>query len=354
MNKTMIAALVLGATSLPAAAQSAGGVTLYGLIDTTIRYSTHENAAGNSNLQMMDGVLTGSRWGLRGTEDLGGGTKAMFILESGFFPDTGGSQQGGRLFGRTAVVGLEGDYGKLYLGRQYTLAHEVLSSYEAMAFANNSIVGYQGGNYTGLRYDNTVKYIKSFGGLQLAGAWTFGEAAGSFSKSSAGAGSIVYSMGAAEVGAVYQVTRDVSSAFFGAVPAAQASKQTVWGFGGKLDTSIATWYLGYTNSRLDVADYKNQAAYVGAKVPISGALSFIGTVQYDWMKHLDASGKRLTTAGMLDYAFSKRTDVYAEVDYTRLQGAWIALNSAAAFNNSGNTYGNNSRLGVMLGVRHKF
>ncbi|WP_163068804.1 porin, partial [Acinetobacter baumannii] len=68
---------------------------------------------------------------------LGGGTKAMFILESGFFPDTGGSQQGGRLFGRTAVVGLEGDYGKLYLGRQYTLAHEVLSSYEAMAFANN-------------------------------------------------------------------------------------------------------------------------------------------------------------------------------------------------------------------------
>jgi predicted porin len=223
-----------------------------------------------------------------------------------------------------------------------------------MAFANNSIVGYQGGNYTGLRYDNTVKYIKSFGGLQLAGAWTFGEAAGSFSKSSAGAGSIVYSMGSAEVGAVYQVTRDVSSAFFGAVPAALASKQTVWGFGGKLDTSIATWYLGYTNSRLDVADYKNQAAYVGAKVPISGALSFIGTVQYDWMKHLDSSGKRLTTAGMLDYAFSKRTDVYAEVDYTHLQGSWVALDSATAFNNSGNLYGNNSRLGVMLGVRHKF
>lgn len=354
MNKTIITALVLGAASLPAAAQTSGGVTLYGLIDTTIRYSTHENAAGNHNLQMTDGVLTGSRWGLRGTEDLGGGTKALFILESGFSPDTGTSQQGGRLFGRTAVVGLEGNYGKLYLGRQYTLAHEVLSSYEAMAFANNSIVGYQGGNYTGLRYDNTVKYIKSFGGLQLAGAWTFGEAAGSFSKSSAGAGSIVYSMGPAEVGAVYQVTRDVSSAFFGAVPAALASKQTVWGFGGKLDTAIATWYLGYTNNRLDVADYKNQVAYVGAKVPLSGALSFIGTVQYDWMRHLDTSGKRLTTAGMLDYAFSKRTDVYAEVDYTHLQGAWVALNSAPTFVNSGNTYGNNARLGVMLGVRHKF
>ena len=76
--------------------------------------------------------------------------------------------------------------------------------------------------------------------------------------------------------------------------------------------------------------------------------------QFTYAADFDASGKRLTSAGMLDYAFSKRTDVYAEVDYTRLQGAWIALNSAAAFNNSGNTYGNNSRLGVMLGVRHKF
>ena len=354
MNKAMMVALGLAASSLPAAAQTSGSVTLYGLIDTAIRYSTHENAAGNRNLQLTDGAITGNRWGLRGTEDLGGGTKTMFILESGFSGDTGASLQGGRLFGRTAVVGLEGGYGKLYLGRQYTLVHEVLSTYEAMAFANNAIVGYQGGNYTGLRYDNTVKYIKSFGGLQLAGAWSFGEAVGSFNKGSAGAGSIVYSTESAEVGAVYQVTRDVSSAFFGAVPAALASKQTVWGFGGRFDTAIATWYLGYTNSRLDVANYRNQVAYVGAKVPIAGALSFIGTVQYDWMRHLGTSGKRLTSAGVLDYAFSKRTDVYAELDYTHLQGAWIALNSGAAFNNSGNTYGNNARLGVMLGVRHKF
>lgn len=165
MHKRFIALLALGAGSVPAVAQTSGGVTLYGLLDTTIRYSTNEDAAGHSRTQMTDGVLTGSRWGIRGTEDIGGGNKAWFILESGFSPDTGTSQQGGRLFGRTAVVGFDGPYGKLALGRQYTLAHEVLSSYEAMAFANNSIVGYQGGNYTGLRYDNTLKYIKSFDGL---------------------------------------------------------------------------------------------------------------------------------------------------------------------------------------------
>lgn len=57
---------------------------------------------------------------------------------------------------------------------------------------------------------------------------------------------------------------------------------------------------------------------------------------------------------MLDYNFSKRTDVYVEVDYTHLQGQWIALNSSPTFANSGNTYGNSSRIGVMAGVRHKF
>lgn len=337
MQKHLIALLALGASSLPAFAQSSGGVTLYGLLDTTIRYSTHEDAAGHGRVQMTDGVLTGSRWGLRGAEDLGGGNKAWFILESGFNPEVGTSQQGGRLFGRTAVVGLDGDYGKLALGRQYTLAHEVLSSYEAMAFANNSIVGYQGGNYTGLRYDNTLKYIKAFGGLQVAAAYTFGEVAGSIKNSSAAAGSLVYSAGPLEIGGVYQQTQNVTSAFFGAVPAAQASKQTVWGLGGTWKAARAQYYLGYTNNRLDVADYRSNVGYVGTRFSITEALAFIGTVQYDWLRHAGQGGKRLTTAGMLDYSFSKRTDVYMEVDYTHLQGQWIALNSATTFVNSGNT-----------------
>ncbi|AEI80778.1 porin gram-negative type [Cupriavidus necator N-1] len=354
MQKRMIALLALGAGSLPALAQTSGGVTLYGLLDTTIRYSTHEDAAGHGRTQMTDGVLTGSRWGLRGTEDIGGGNKAWFILESGFAPDTGTSQQGGRLFGRTAVIGLDGGYGKLAIGRQYTLAHEVLSSYEAMAFANNSIVGYQGGNYTGLRYDNTVKYIKSFNGLQVAAAYTFGEVPGSIKSGSAAAGSLVYSSGPLEIGTVYQQTQNVTSAFFGAVPAALASKQTVWGLGGTWKAARAQYYLGYTNNRLDVADYRNNVGYVGTRFNITDALAFIGTLQYDWLRHAGQGGKRLTTAGMLDYNFSKRTDVYVEVDYTHLQGQWIALNSSPTFANSGNTYGNSSRIGVMAGVRHKF
>lgn len=111
------------AIAMPSMAQS--NVTLYGLLDTTIRYTTNENAAGSGKVQMGDGVLTGSRWGLHGTEDLGGGTKALFVIESGFGPDTGVSQQGGRLFGRKAYLGLQGNFGAVTLGRQFTVMHEV-------------------------------------------------------------------------------------------------------------------------------------------------------------------------------------------------------------------------------------
>ena len=124
----------------------------------------------------------------------GGGTKALFILESGFFPDTGGSagrppvrpHRGGRP---------EGGYGKLALGRQYTLAHEVLSSTRPWPSPTTPSSATVGGNYTGLRYDNTIKYIKSFGGLQAAAAYTFGEVPGSLKTGSAAAGSLVYGSG---------------------------------------------------------------------------------------------------------------------------------------------------------------
>ena len=176
MQKALLALLGGCALALPHAALA--NVQLYGLVDTSIRFSTNENAAGDNKIQMSDGALTGSRWGLRGTEDLGSNLKAWYILESGFAPDAGTSLQGGRLFGRMAVVGLDGEFGKLALGRQYALLHEMVSSYDAMGIANLAIVGYQA-NYTGLRYDNTIKYIKSFGGLQLAAAYTFGETPGS-------------------------------------------------------------------------------------------------------------------------------------------------------------------------------
>src|ERR1700758_387549 len=107
---------LLGATS---AAHAQSSVTLYGLIDESFQWVHNANTANDNLYHLASGNLQGSRWGLKGTEDLGGGLKAIFQLENGFDPNTGKLNQGGRLFGRQAYVGLTQDmYGTVTLGRQ--------------------------------------------------------------------------------------------------------------------------------------------------------------------------------------------------------------------------------------------
>jgi general bacterial porin, GBP family len=101
------------------AAHAENSVTLYGIIDSGLLYVNNQN--GNHNFETTTGKLSGSRFGLRGNEDLGGGFKAFFVLENGFSANTGALQQGSRLFGRQAYVGVWQDsLGKLMLGRQYS------------------------------------------------------------------------------------------------------------------------------------------------------------------------------------------------------------------------------------------
>ena len=121
MKKSLLALAVLGTFAGVAQAQSS--VTLYGVVDANVEYVNHEQnvtAAGvaipgssGSRLAMQAGGLSSNRWGLRGVEDIGGGLKGLFVLESGFGMDTGTLQQGGRLFGRQAFVGLQGNWGKI-------------------------------------------------------------------------------------------------------------------------------------------------------------------------------------------------------------------------------------------------
>src|SRR5690606_22177458 len=121
-------ALALGvalAFPMMASAQSSTSVTLYGIVDTAVEYVTNiaDGAGGDNNSFHFTNLTQSvpSRWGLRGTEALGNGRKAVFTLESGFNAGTGQSGQGGRLFGRQAYVGLPGDWGQIAFGRQYNL-----------------------------------------------------------------------------------------------------------------------------------------------------------------------------------------------------------------------------------------
>ncbi|WP_159070500.1 porin, partial [Achromobacter xylosoxidans] len=140
MKKTLLAAAMLA--TFAGAAQAETSVTLYGIIDTGIGYNkvsgtvpvideatgkTQAVDVSGSRIGMINGVQAGSRWGLKGSEDLGDGLRAMFTVESGF--DSGdGTQQQNRLFNRQATVGLANDaWGSVEFGRQTTVGGTFLA-----------------------------------------------------------------------------------------------------------------------------------------------------------------------------------------------------------------------------------
>jgi len=107
-----------------------------------------------------------SRWGLRGTEDLGGGLKSQFVLESGFAPDTGVANFGNRLFGRQAWVGLSGNWGQVAFGRQYTMMFWATLDSDILG-PNTFGSGALDPTIPNSRADNAISYKGKFGGLTV-------------------------------------------------------------------------------------------------------------------------------------------------------------------------------------------
>ncbi|MCA3847486.1 MAG: porin, partial [Burkholderia sp.] len=113
MKKRLLAGA--GVALIAGAAHAQSSVTLYGIIDEGLTYTSNLAVAGPNGTvsgkpawRMLGGVQQASRWGLRGVEDLGGGLAAVFTLENGFDPSTGKLGQGGLIFGKKAFVGLSG------------------------------------------------------------------------------------------------------------------------------------------------------------------------------------------------------------------------------------------------------
>lgn len=162
MKKIAIAVAV----AMTAATASAADFTLYGIVDTGLGYTnldTLEDPTVN-RFEMINGYNCGSRFGFKGTEDLGNGYSVSFVLENGFNSDSGVLGQGGRMFGREAQVKFHSPYGTLSFGRAGTL----LSGAGTLdIFGMNADVlpgGWDGifniGNYqgNGMRLDNMVTY----------------------------------------------------------------------------------------------------------------------------------------------------------------------------------------------------
>lgn len=164
------------ATGIAGVAHSATSVTLYGLVDAGVGYQQTKTSQGDHwsktrEVGLINGIKNGNRWGLKGVEDIGNGTSAIFQLENGFDMGNGKSTLGGRLFGRQAFVGLQNkSWGTLTLGRQYNLAAKFIASIDpfAVGFKQAGVLNGAFGNSTNARMDNAIKYVSpEFSGFTL-------------------------------------------------------------------------------------------------------------------------------------------------------------------------------------------
>ncbi|WP_321845502.1 porin [Paraburkholderia bannensis] len=365
MKKTTAA---LGAALLAISAQSAfaqSSVTLYGIVDTSIRYLTNANKANDSEVQMGVGPITGSRWGLKGQEDLGGGLSAVFRLENGFNLWNGQLASSNTLFNRMAYVGLQSNqYGALTFGRQNTPLFDQLGNvFDPLTVGNfdqdswlPGALGY------GLRSNNSVKYDGHFGGLEVEAMYAFGGVAGSVGASNMYGVTAAYSFGPFSIDAGYQQNSDLHNNKYrvanvsGVYQIGPVKAMAGWLY-GQDNTGIVDLYMGASGS--PAANFAapvtntnriDNGLYAGAVWQVTAPLTLTAAYYYDHASNaLNSDGATLSTGIrysavlLAEYSLSKRTEVYGTVDFTRGTGAATA-----------DFPGRNNQTGVAVGLRNIF
>jgi predicted porin len=358
MKKHVLVLAMVGAFSATASAQSS--VTIYGLVDLNIMNTKAGSLRGGTNVtELADGVIygPGSRWGLRVSEDLGGGLKANVVLESGFGADTGTQTQGAsnlgvssRLFGRQAFISLaSANLGELRLGRQYALHDEALvltNPYGNTTVLNPgtflSTTGTTANARTGRiplmidapRMDNAVQYISpDFAGIRLQAMVAAGEGQ---NNSQGGivpryqALKATYLKGPLSLVTAYDMNH--------------GSKNTdkVWTVGGNYDfgrvkllggfqrardlTLAGLAFTGLSTGTLTVPGAANNVAFTASKLDaytVGAAMPFGATtlgVNYTRAKYEGAGNTADASVGRLGvgarYDLSKLTSLYAAAAFT--------------------------------------
>ena len=412
MKKSFLALASLSAFTVAAHAQSS--VTIYGIIDEAfvatsnadLSRATATTAAVGARRYYLDGSfgLNGTRWGFKGMEDLGGGLKAVFVLENGFNPNTGGASQGGLEFGRQAFAGLSSDrYGTVTLGRQYDsvvdyigpliFGDQIGSSFSAHpADLDNS--------NNAQRVNNAVKYTSAnYNGLTFGGLYSFGGVAGQFSRNQIYSLGAHYGNGPVNLATAYLHVKDPNTSFFSnsalssgiGAPAAGGTSITSPVYSGYMSAnsyqviSAAGAYtvgpvvlgLVYANTQFQNLDSGQSGVTLSAATPVGTATfntveatatyhltpalsagvdySFTKSNTVTTAKGAAAGGARYNQfAASVDYALSKRTDVYALASYQVAIGT-DSTGQAAVASINGLTPSSNGRQAVTrIGLRVKF
>jgi predicted porin len=362
MNMKLFAAVLATLAAGTASAQSS--VTLYGVADAGIEYTNKSapSAAGGSGgnaYRLTSGNQSGSRWGIRGVEDLGGGLKGIFVLESGVNFDTGTSGQGSRLFGRNAYVGLQSQYGTLTMGRHTTPYFDFGLIYDPMAISTRYGITAIAPEF-GSRADNSVKYIGTFGGLMLSGLYSFtnngNEVAGSFTNGREYSFLANYATGPFSVGAIYDQANNLGAASGQLIR--RASVAGTYAIGAAKAFLGYRWGKSFNGATLPGAQLANSGSnlyWAGLAYQLTPAFSLIGAAYYQDFRNSGADPWNFVATA--DYALSKRTDLYVSLAYVKNKGnSNLSVNG---FNNSSPTDGayvenGANQFGATVGIRHKF
>lgn len=363
MKKTVCSAIALLGGLCVSTAMAQSQVTIYGIVDTGVEYITNANAPGNSVIKIPS--LTGSfpsRLGFKGTEELGGGLQAMFVLESGFAVDTGAMGQGNRIFGRQSFVGLKNYWGQVMIGRQVNMTYIATLKTDVLGpniFAISSIDSY----LPNARSDNAIGYLGTFSGFTVGATYSFGrdtssaggpaatgcagEVAGNSKACRQVTGLLGYDGNGFGVTTSYDILYGNIGAANGLVSSDDSDQRiTLNGYLMLSETKIGLGVVA-RKTRAATSNTDSDLYYLGATYPISKALVLDGQIA---RLNVKGTNKKSTmTVARLTYNLSKRTALYTSVGYMQNGGA-----AAVALDAGGTVSAGKNQVGVMSGIKHMF
>jgi predicted porin len=385
--KLSVAAAVSVASSV-ACAQSS--VTLYGLIDEGVMYQSNVGGSKKISLDSLSG-MNGSRWGLTGAEDLGGGLRAIFTMESGVNLNNGTFGQGGTPWGRQIFVGLNSSrYGSLTFGRQYDMLLYFVENTNMAGRVGSAVFIHPGDvDNTGntVRVNNAIRYVSpEFYGFSFGGEYSVGGTPGDTTANSGYSLGMQYVFGTLRLGAAFEYFKDpvsstAGSGFFtdNSGGSSSLSQSLNKGYATAKAYQVAIVGAAYTlasttfNVSLSRSEYANLGATfnngaakftdvdVGVTYNYSPAWIFAAGYNYLTSQGVDITSTRRVgnqhynqVGLMADYLLSKRTDINLIAGWQRAVGTNSTGAPAVADISYLGDSSNNHQVLIRAALRHRF
>ncbi|MFM0055255.1 porin [Paraburkholderia phytofirmans] len=335
-------------------AQAQSSVTIYGIVDTGIEYVNHA-IPGSDAVRFVSGGRNNSRWGLRGVEDLGGGLKALFQLESGINAANGQFDDGpGAIFARRALIGLKNRFGQVTLGRNFTTTFDYVLPFDPMGYGPNYswVIS---STATGGRRDlifvrstNAVRYDGTFSGFKFGAMYGFGNVPGSMKTSAKYDFGLGYENGPFAAVATFDRQNGANNSV---TPADTTDYIQGMHAGLSYDFGQVKAMAGYRNYRrafrTATPALRSEMYWIGGQYEITPALTLSAAIYHQDIKDTSDADPTLFSL-RAQYALSKRTSLYLAGGYA------MAKHGNAVSVSRDLTGAADTQAGVTVGIQQRF